>query len=135
MALSPRLSNEAANAEANAVAALLNNGYLRIYSGAQPATGDTAITTQVLLAELRFNATAFGAAAAGVITANAVTADSSANATGTAAWFRSLKSDGTSPVYDGSVGTSASDLIIPSTSITAGQVVSVNSGTLTFPKS
>lgn len=135
MALSPRMSNEAANAEANGVAALLNNGYLRIYSGAQPATGDTAIGAQVLLAELRWNATAFGAAAAGVIVANAITADSSANATGTAAWFRALKSDGTSPVYDGSVGTSAADLIMPSTSITAGQVISVNSATLTFPKS
>ena len=35
MALNPKLSNEAANAEADAVAALPNNGYLRIYDGSQ----------------------------------------------------------------------------------------------------
>ena len=37
MALNPKLSDEAANAEADAVAELLDNGYLRIYNGSQPA--------------------------------------------------------------------------------------------------
>src|SRR4051812_39464332 len=102
MALNPKLSNAAANAAADAVCALLNNGYLRLYSGTQAADADTAIGAQVLLAELRFNATAFGSAVAGVATANAITADSSADATGTATWFRALKSDGTTVVFDGS---------------------------------
>ena len=107
MALTTKLSNEAANAEADGACVLANTGYLRIYDGAQPATADTAVGAQVLLAELRFNATAFAGAAAGVATANAITADSSANASGTAAWFRALKSDGTSPLFDGTVGTAA----------------------------
>ena len=63
------------------------------------------MSTQNILAELRFGATAFGASLAGVATANAITADSSANATGTATWFRVFKSDGTTALWDGSVGT------------------------------
>jgi hypothetical protein len=125
MALTPRISNTAANAAADAVAALLNNGYLRIYDGAQPATADTAIGAQVLLAELRFAATAFDPAALGVATANAITDDVSANQTGEAAWFRALKSDGTTVVMDGSIGTSGANLNLNSVSISAGAQVSV----------
>jgi hypothetical protein len=94
MANQPRMANVAANAAADAVCALLNNGYLRLYDGTQPATGDTAVSGQVLLAELRFNATAFGAASGGVATANAIASDSAADASGTATWARALKSDG-----------------------------------------
>jgi hypothetical protein len=120
------------NAELDALATLLNNGYLRIYSGAQPATPETA-ASGILLAELRFGATAFGAASAGVITANTITADSGADATGTAGYFRTLKSDGTTAVYDGSVGTSGSDLNLNSTAIQSGAEVSITSLTVTLP--
>jgi hypothetical protein len=130
MALQLRLANTAANAEANALATLANTGYIRIYDSTgtgQPANADTAVTTQVLLAELRFGATAFGSAAAGVITANAITADSSANASGTATWFRVLQSDGTTTLWDGSVGTATCDLILNSVAITTGLNVSITS--------
>src|SRR5437660_318799 len=106
------LANAAVNAEANALAALLNNGYLRIYDGSQPVTADTAISTQNKLAELRFGATAFGGASAGALTANAITSDSDAAATGTAAWFRCFESDGTTPVFDGSVGAGTADIVM-----------------------
>jgi hypothetical protein len=134
MALNPKRSNTAVSAAADAVCPLLNSGKLRIYSGTQPATADTAITTQTLLAELTFNTTAFGAASNGVATANAITADSSADNTGTATWFRALKSDGTTAVLDGSVGTSSADLILNSVSISAGAQVSVTSFTYTENK-
>lgn len=134
MALNTQLSNAGVNAEADALAALLNTGYLRIYDGTQPATADTAVGAQVLLAELRFGATAFGAAVAGVLTANAITADSSANATGTAAWFRALKSDGTTAIMDGTVGTASANMIIATTSIAAAQTVSCSSFTHTLQK-
>ena len=88
---------------------MANTGWLRIYDGTQPANADTAVSTQNILAELRFGATAFGASVAGVATANAITADSSANATGTATWFRVFKSDGTTALWDGSVGTAAAN--------------------------
>lgn len=134
MALNPKRTNAVVNTLVDTMAALLNTGYLRIYDGAQAATADTAVGAQVLLAELRFGATAFGAGAAGVATANAITADSSANATGTATWFRCLKSDGTTVVYDGSVGTATSDLILNSVAIVTGAAVSVTSLTLTENK-
>ena len=134
MANAFKLSNAAANAEINALCALLNNGYLRIYSGAQPTNPDTAIGAQVLLAELRFGATAFGNGADGVATANAITQDAAANATGTAAWFRALASDGTTAHCDGTVGTSGSDCNINSTAIQENATVSVTSMTITQGK-
>lgn len=134
MALNPKRANAAVNAAADAVTVLLNSGKLRIYDGTQPSTADTAITTQTLLAELTFNSTAFGAASGGVATANSITADSSANATGTASWFRAVKSDGTTPVFDGSVGTSSADLVLNSVAISSGAQVSVTAFTYTENK-
>lgn len=135
MATSAKRTNATASAACDAMAALLNNGYLRIYDSTggtgQPATADTAIGSQVLLAELRFGATAFGAAVNGVATANAITADSDANATGTATWFRCLKSDGTTVVYDGNVNTAGGDLNLNTTSIVQHATVSVTALTLT----
>jgi hypothetical protein len=101
---------------------------LRIYDGSRPATGGTATT---LLAELTCNATFAPAAVNGVLTLNAITQDSSANATGTATWFRIVQSDGSTHVLDGSVGTSGSDLNLTTTSIVATQPVSVSSFILT----
>jgi len=134
VALTPKLSNAGANAAADAACALCNNGFLDIYDGTQPATADTAVTSQVKLAHLTFGATAFGAASAGVATANAIGSDASADATGTATWFRAYKSDGTSVVFDGSVGTSGCNLNLSSTSIVATGVVSVTSLTYTQSK-
>lgn len=134
MANNLKMSNTAVSAEADALAALFNNGYLRIYDGSQPATADTAVVGQVLLAELRFGATAFGAASDGVLTANALTADSAANATGTAAWYRCLKSDGTTALCDGSVGVSSCDLNLNTVSIVQNAQVSVTAFQHTVPK-
>jgi hypothetical protein len=134
MPLLPKLSNVAVNAEADAVCVLANSGKLRIYDGTQPATADTALSGQVLLAELTFNATAFGAASAGVSTANAITQDAGADATGTAAWFRALKSDGTTVLFDGSVGTSGANINLNSVAISAGAAVQVTSFTFTASK-
>lgn len=129
MAKNTQLADATVNAQADALARLLDNGYLRIYDSTQAATADTALGAQVLLAELRFNATSAPAASSGLLTFNAITSDSSANATGTASWFRALKSDGTTVVFDGSVGTSASNLVLNSTSIASGATVAVSSFT------
>ena len=134
MANNLKLSNDAVNAEADALSVLLDNGYLRIYDGTQPANADTAISTQTLLAELRFNADAAPSAVAGVLTFNAITQDSNANNTGTASWFRALKSDGSTVMFDGSVGTSGSDLNIATTAIVAGAIVGVTSFVYTVSK-
>lgn len=139
MANNPFFSDTAVKAAVDAVTALCNSGKLRIYDGTQPTDANTAVGAQVKLAELTLNATAFGASAASgsagskvvTATANAITGDTSADATGTAAWFRVVKSDGTTIMFDGSVGTSGCDLNLATTSIVAGEEVDVTSFTIT----
>jgi hypothetical protein len=134
MASNLQLSTASQNAEVNALVALANTGYIRIYDGVQPANANTAVSTQVLLAELRFGATAFGASSSGTATANAITDDSSANNTGTASWFRVLESNGTSVLWDGSVGAGGTfDLVLNTVSIVAAATVSITSMTYTHP--
>jgi hypothetical protein len=103
---------------------------LRIYDGSVPANVGTALGAQVLLAELTMSATPFPAASGGVLTANAITQDSSANATGTATFFRLTTSGGTA-VVQGTVGTSGADLNLNTTSIVSGGPVQVTSLTIT----
>ena len=131
-----RLANATVNAQADALARLLDNGYIRIYDGTIPTNADTAVGAQVLLAELRANATSAPAAVAGVLTFNAVTSDSSNNATGTASWFRALQSNGTSVVMDGTVTATGGggDMTINSIAISSGATTEVTSWTHTVPK-
>jgi hypothetical protein len=118
------LENDAVNAQANALAALCNNGYIRIKSSGN-----------VLLAELRFGATAFGAAAAGVLTANAITAEDAALDTATASKYEVYKSDGTTLLWTGTVGTADADLVLNSVGISAGAQVTITGLVHTVPKS
>ena len=57
----------------------------------------------------------------------ALTADTDANATGTATWFRAFSSDGTSAIWDGSVGLAAASptLALNTTSIVEHAEVSI----------
>jgi hypothetical protein len=104
---------------------------LKIYSGTQPTDADTALGAQTLLATLTCNATFAPAASGGVADAEFSIASGNAVATGTAAWFRLTKSDGTTVVCDGTVGTSGCDLNLVTTSITNTQPVQVTSFTIT----
>lgn len=104
-----------------------NAALLRIYDGSRPATGGAATT---LLAELTCGTPFAAGAASGVLTLGAITQDSSANATGTATWFRIVTSGGSFRI-DGNVGTSGSDLNLTTTSIVAGQPVQITSFTIT----
>lgn len=104
-----------------------NAALLRIYDGSRPATGGAATT---LLAELTCGTPFAAGASSGVLTLGSITQDSSANANGTASWFRIVTSGGTF-VLDGNVGTSGSDLNLTTTTIALGQPVSVTSFTIT----
>lgn len=106
------------------------SGFLRIYSGTPPATADTALSGNTLLAELPLSTTAFGAAASGVLTANSITDEASAPATGTATFFRLVTSAGVA-IVQGSVGTSGADLNLNTVSITTADVVEVTSFVIT----
>ena len=112
-----------------------NSGFLDIYDSTgtgQPATPDVAVTTQVKLASCALGSTALGAASAGTKTANAIT-NGTGLAVGTATWFRVYKSDHATAVIDGSVGTSAADLIMADTAITVSGVVPITSWTVSMP--
>lgn len=110
----------------NALDAGAGAALIRIYDGTRPASGGTATN---LLAELTCSDPA-GTVANGVLTFSAITQDASANATGTATWFRAVDSTGAF-VIDGNVGTSGSDMNLTTTSIVATQPVSISSATIT----
>jgi hypothetical protein len=137
MANAPSITTAARNAAADAVVDLLDAGdtaaQVRIYSGTAPADANAALSGNTLLAQLTMSDPAFGAAASGVATASAITQDSSADATGTATFFRlgSVNSGTFTPVVQGEVGTSGSDLNLNSTAIQAGAAVSISALTYT----
>src|ERR1041385_3971072 len=116
----------------------LNAGTIKLYTGTIPATPETAVSSQTLLATLTLNATAFGAAANNTTTArataNAITPDTSADATGTATWFRVASSGGTAFI-DGNIGTSDEAMVLNTTAIVSGAEVDITSYTFTVPES
>lgn len=136
--MSLTLSNASRSAMCDALVDLADGGAgagkVRIYDGSRPAGPGTAVSGQTLLAELTFSDPAFGAASNGVATASSITGDSSADATGTASWFRVLDSNNVA-IWDGSVGTSGADLNLSSTSIVSGGAVNITSWTVTVPAS
>lgn len=98
---------------------------LKIYSGTQPSGGGTETT---VLAQLTCNATFAPAASGGVLTLNGISSDTSANANGTATWFRIYQSNGSTWVLDGDVSTQAAgtgDLQLDDTSIVLGGTVAL----------
>lgn len=130
MALNPKTAAASRTSALDTVFNVLNNGFLRIYDGAQPTDADTALGAQVDLADLTFGATAFAAASAGSKTANAITQDSSANATSTATWGTLIKSGGvraSDTVMDFSVGTAGANMNLNSVAISSGAAVACSS--------
>lgn len=138
MALAPSISTAARNAACDAIVDLVDvgspPGFLKIYDGTPPANASAALSGNTLLAQLTMSATAFGSSSSGVATAATITDDSSADATGTASFFRITNAAGTA-IIQGSVGTSGCDLNLSSTSIVVGGTVQVSSLTYTHAAS
>jgi hypothetical protein len=113
------------------------SGNLFIRSGAQPATTLTA-DSGTLGATLPLSATAFPASTSATsnglatATANAITSDTNAAASITAQHFR-MKTSGGTTIFQGNVGTSSADLILNTTTITAGDTVAITSFKITLP--
>lgn len=112
----------------NAIDAGAGAGKLRIYDGSRPATGGATTT---LLAEITLNDPSF-TVTGGVATMDVTPepSDTSADAGGTASWFRLVDSNNAF-VLDGNVGTAGSDLNLTTTTIVAGQPVTITSFTIT----
>lgn len=95
------LSDAAANAVLTDINGLLNAGsgaaICEVYNGTKPAKPDVAITTQTKLGTLTCSDPA-GTVASRSLTFSAITQDSSADASGVAAWARFKDSSGTAVV-------------------------------------
>lgn len=131
-----QLSTTTRNAMADAVARLLDGGSLKLYTGTQATDANTALGAQTLLGTLSLSATSAPAASGGVLTFNAITSDTDADATGTATWFRALKSDGTTVVMDGSVGSSGTpNLLLNTDAIVIHARLDITGWTFTVPAS
>ncbi len=116
------------NAQMDAITSTVGNGgKLVIYAGTRPATGGAAGT---VLATFTMG-TPFASASSGGVLTVTLPADVVATATGTAAWARLFKSDGTTIVMDLGVGTSGQEVTINSTSITSGITCSVTGFVIT----
>jgi hypothetical protein len=101
---------------------------INIYQGTAPANANTAITTQNLLVSCVL-AGAFGTDTDGTLTLGTVN-NGTAVTGGTANFFRIFKSDGTTVVMDGSIGTSGADLNLDTTTINITQTVNISGGTI-----
>ena len=110
--------------------------HLKIYAGTVPAYADTEITDQTVLADITLNRPAFGNAAADAgnhwaeadLDVDPAVADSSADASGTAAFFRIID-DAAACLAQGTVGIaeSGADLILNTTAIAETANVSITS--------
>lgn len=137
-----KVSNAAARAACDAQTALCNAGggpaLLRIYSGSVPSDVDASLGAAVLIAELVMSATAYAASVdinpGARATANAIADDVSANADGTASFFRVYQSNGTVAVFQGACGTSGAELILNALTFLTGGLVQVSSLTHTVPE-
>ena len=147
MAANTVISNAAVIAGLNTITALSNvggTGAVKIFSGAAPASCETADSGTLLVTFALVNPafptavdnSAGGATATATLTGGIVaTATASAGAPTTAGYFRAYPHvpSTTNAWNQGTVGTSAADMIINTTSITAGDTITITAWTITFP--
>jgi hypothetical protein len=134
-----RLSGATRNRLGDALDDAINSGddaaTIKLYSGTQPATADTALAGNTLLATFDLDDPAFGTSSSGTITLGGTPRTAEGVAAGTATFFR-MESVGTGnigTILDGDVGTSSTTLILNTTTISVGVDVSITAGTLTVP--
>lgn len=131
----------------NGARAIFRNGRINLYTGAQPATADTAASGTLLCTYTLDGGGSVGLTwdepAAGVISKSSTEAwQGTAVATGTAGWFRYYE-EGDDPSllstvfarFDGAVATSGAELNLSSTSIVTSAIQTITSATFTIPAS
>lgn len=137
MALSTKLTNAVRSAACDAIVDLIDAGSgagtLKFYTGSPPTNASDA-ASGTLLATLTFSDPAFGAASNGVATASSITSDTSADASGTAGYFRVLDSNGT-VIFQGTAGLTGDtpNAVFDNATIVAGGTIAVSSFTFTVP--
>lgn len=128
-----QFSVAARNAELNALETTIGtSAVLKVFSGAPPATCATADSGTVL-ATITLPSDWMAAASAGVKAKSGTWQDASADNNGTAGHFRIYASDGTTCHMQGTVTATGGggDMVVDSTSFTAGQSFTVATFQLT----
>lgn len=153
-----RLSTELGNRILNAdgMKSILDNGFIAIYTGSQPASADLAATGSLLAVIYSDGITAsagltFDAPVANLLSKAAAEVWSGTTLlTGTAGWFRYYEFNTDVPTsltegakddsvsldnsrIDGSIGISGADLNISSTTFTAGALQTLSTFNITMP--
>lgn len=131
MASNVHVATTGRNGMVDNLAARLNSGFLKVYSGTQPANANTALSGNTLLVTHGFASTAFGASSSGTATAGSISSGVIA-ASGTATFARLYESDGTTAVMDISVGASGCDLNYPTATFTQNVTATISSLTLSI---
>lgn len=131
--MSLQISTTVRNARLDTIESTIGTApLLRIYSGSMPADCATA-ASGTLLAEMTLPSDWLAAAGSGQKAKSGTWQDSSANATGTAGYFRIYDSGGTTCHLQGTVTATGGggDLTLDNTSIATAQSVTVSTFTLT----
>lgn len=117
------------NARLDAIASTVGaSPVLTIRTGAAPANCSAA-NSGTVLSTVNLPSTWMNSASGASISKTGTWQDTSADATGTAAHFRLYDSSGVCHIQ-GTVGLTSADMIVDSTSFTAGQTFTINSFTI-----
>jgi len=118
------LVDAAANSAVDNLATLVNGGTVEIYTAARAT----------LLATMTLGSPAFGAASARSATINAVAADTSADASGTAA-VAVFKDSGGTEEFSGTVTATGGGGVVEFATLVwnAGDTIDITGGTLSYP--
>ena len=127
---------------------LLNNGWLDIYTGTQPASADSVETGTKLVrvsstsGQASTDGLKFGTAASGVLPLSSVAWTGVVQVAGIAGWFRYYGSsgtggktgtDGTAIRFDGNCGVSGADLVLSHTSLALASTLTISTFNITQP--
>lgn len=122
--MAKQFSTAVRNARLDAIESTIGvSALFRIYSGTKPATPATALSGNTLLAEITLPSDWMAAASGGTKSKSGTWTDSSADATGTASFYRIYDSTGTTCHEQGTVTATGGggDATVDNTSFAAGQ--------------
>jgi hypothetical protein len=148
MAFAPQCSLAGAVASLNAMTALLNktnstSSIIKIFTGSPPANTEAADSGTLLSEGMTLSDTAFadatsvltGGSRGATASANSIGSDTAAAAGGTAGYYRAYYWSGSAwvCVFQGTCGTSDTDMILNTTSIIEGATVACSAWSVNLP--
>lgn len=131
--IATNLKNSMLTPVRDAIDAGAGAGTIKIYTSPMATLPSDAISTQTLLGTLTFSDPSGATPTGGVFTASAITQDSSADATGTAAWARIQDSTGTVVMdVDITATGGGGSMQMNTTSVVIGGPLQINALTITL---